>query len=105
MTQKDFYDTFLIMGIELKIAANGRVVIPRDVRRALGVEQGGTVVLSDEGFRYTLQSRAQRIAEARRLAAPTFATCDSDPIGTLLADKAEQRVREYDRAEARNRHG
>jgi AbrB family looped-hinge helix DNA binding protein len=93
------------MGIELKIAANGRVVIPRDVRRALGVEQGGTLVLSDEGSKYSLQSRAQRTAEARALAAPAFAQCNGDPLDDFLADRAEQRIREYERAEASDKRG
>ena len=93
------------MGFELKIAANGRVVIPRDVRRALGVEQGGTLVLSDEGNRYSLQSRAQRIAEARALAAPAFAKSKGNPLDAFLADKAEQRVRENKRSEARHTRG
>ena len=89
------------MGIELKIAANGRVVIPRDVRRALGVEKGGTVILDTDGNKFSLQSRAQRIAEARAMAAEAFANFKGDPLEDFLADRAEQRAREHERAENR----
>lgn len=89
------------MGIELKIAANGRIVIPRDVRRALGVEKGGTLILDGDGHKFSLQSRTQRIAEARAIAATAFAKYEDDPLDDFLKDRAEQRVHERERAESR----
>ncbi|UVO54002.1 AbrB/MazE/SpoVT family DNA-binding domain-containing protein [Sphingomonas sp. SUN039] len=89
------------MGIELKIAANGRIVIPRDVRRALGVEKGGTLILDNDGSKFSLQSRTQRVTEARAIAAAAFAGYQGDPLDDFLKDRAEQRIRERERAENR----
>ena len=38
------------MGIEIKVAANGRMVLPADVRRRLGLENGGKLILNEGEF-------------------------------------------------------
>ena len=52
--------------IRLKLAENGRVVIPAHVRRELGVESGGEIILEKKDDRYYLTTRRQRIEDARR---------------------------------------
>lgn len=52
--------------IRLRLAENGRVVIPAQVRKELGVESGGEIILQREENGYRLSTRRQRIEEARR---------------------------------------
>ena len=42
------------MSIEIKVSSKGQVVIPKDVRDALGIAAGGTLRLSREGRRIVL---------------------------------------------------
>lgn len=55
------------MEIRLQLAENGRVVIPASVRRELGVESGGEIILEKNEGRYFLTTRRQRIEEARKV--------------------------------------
>jgi len=52
--------------IRLRLAENGRVVIPAQVRKDLGVESGGEIILERQEHGYRLTTRRQRIEEAQR---------------------------------------
>ncbi|HTX41694.1 MAG TPA: AbrB/MazE/SpoVT family DNA-binding domain-containing protein [Acidobacteriaceae bacterium] len=52
--------------VRLRLAENGRVVIPAEVRRELGVESGGEIILERQENGYRLTTRRQRIEEAQR---------------------------------------
>ncbi|MGD0367193.1 MAG: AbrB/MazE/SpoVT family DNA-binding domain-containing protein [Acidobacteriaceae bacterium] len=52
--------------IRLRLSENGRVVIPAQVRRELGVESGGEILLERQKNGYRLTTRRQRIQEAQR---------------------------------------
>jgi AbrB family looped-hinge helix DNA binding protein len=52
--------------VRLRLAENGRVVIPVEVRRDLGVESGGEIILERQKDGYRLTTRRQRIEEAQR---------------------------------------
>ena len=53
--------------VRLQLAENGRVVIPAHVRRELGVESGGEIILERRENGYHMTTRRQRIEEARKL--------------------------------------
>lgn len=55
------------MGIEIKVAANGRMVLPADVRKRLGLENGGQLVLKESEFGIELTNFRQRIRKAQEL--------------------------------------
>lgn len=55
------------MGVEIKVAANGRMVLPADVRRRLGLENGGKLTLNESEFGLELMSVQQRVAKAQAL--------------------------------------
>ena len=55
------------MGIEIIVSPNGRIVIPADVRRQLGLEQGGTLMLDVDKFGLTLTTAKQRVLKAQQL--------------------------------------
>ena len=44
------------MGVEIKVSTKGQVVIPKDVRDALGLGPGATLSLSREGRRIVLEA-------------------------------------------------
>jgi AbrB family looped-hinge helix DNA binding protein len=53
--------------IDVRVAQNGRMVLPRAVRNALGMADGGTVVVSIEGEEVKLSSIRHSIRRAQQL--------------------------------------
>jgi AbrB family looped-hinge helix DNA binding protein len=82
-----------IQEIRLKLSENGRVVIPAHVRKDLGVESGGEILLERQKDGYRLTTRRQRIKEAqetiRRYIKPGVSLVDE-----LIAERREAAKRE-----------
>jgi len=55
------------MSYVVKVAPNGRVVIPLDVRRKLGLENGGELQLEVTDEELCLRTRLQGLKKARRM--------------------------------------
>jgi AbrB family looped-hinge helix DNA binding protein len=55
------------MGIEIKVAANGRMVLPADVRKRLGLEDGGKLILDESEYGLQLTNARQRAKAAQEL--------------------------------------
>lgn len=55
------------MSIDVRVAQNGRMVLPRAVRNALGMTDGGTVVVSIEGDEVTLSSIRHSVRHVQEL--------------------------------------
>lgn len=55
------------MGVQITVSPNGRIVIPADVRRQLGLEQGGTLILDVDEFGLRLTTAKQRVLKAQQL--------------------------------------
>jgi AbrB family looped-hinge helix DNA binding protein len=74
-------------GIRLRLNANGRVVIPASVRKALGVEAGDDLIIEKKDDVFVLTTQQHRIQRAQRRAKTRLAA------GTSLADEliAERR--------------
>ncbi len=53
--------------LDIRVAQNGRMVLPRSVRDALGVSGSGVVVLSLDGDEVRLASLRQSIKQAQAL--------------------------------------
>ena len=74
--------------IRLKLSENGRVVIPAHVRKDLGVESGGEILLERQKDGYRLTTRRQRSREAqetiRRYIKPGVSLVDE-----LIAERRE----------------
>jgi bifunctional DNA-binding transcriptional regulator/antitoxin component of YhaV-PrlF toxin-antitoxin module len=51
--------------IDVRVATNGRMLLPRSVRNALGVTGAGVVILSVDGDEVKLSSMRQSIEERR----------------------------------------
>jgi len=57
----------MTQAIGVQVDQDGRMVLPRSVREALGVSQGGVVVLSIEGDAVKLTSIRHNIPRAQAL--------------------------------------
>ena len=55
------------LSIDVRVAQNGRMVLPRAVRNALGMTDGGTVVVSIEGDEVTLSSIRHSVRHVQEL--------------------------------------
>lgn len=53
--------------MDIRVAANGRMVLPRTVREALGVSGAGVVVLSIDGDQVKLSTMQQSLKRAQAL--------------------------------------
>ena len=53
--------------IDVRIASNGRMVLPRAVRDALGLDGAGVVVISVNGDEVTMSSMRTAVARAQAL--------------------------------------
>ncbi len=80
---------------DILLQDNGRMVLPVELRRTLGVGQGGRVVVQTDGDRIEIttaeRSRARAKARMRRL----FAGRDS-VVDELIAERREEARREDD---------
>jgi AbrB family looped-hinge helix DNA binding protein len=80
--------------ISILVPENGRVVIPARVRKDLGLESGGELVLArQENGSWSLTTRRQRIEEAqqyfRQFVRPGVSIVDE-----LIAERREEALRE-----------
>jgi bifunctional DNA-binding transcriptional regulator/antitoxin component of YhaV-PrlF toxin-antitoxin module len=83
--------------INARIAANGRMVLPKSVRAALGVTGAGVVALTVEGDEVKLTSMASRIKYAQALYRQHVKN------GTSSDDFLEERRQEAERDRLRGR--
>ena len=78
--------------VRTRIAAGGRIVIPAEYRRALGLQEGDEVILWLEDGEVRVVSPETAIQRAQQLVAPYV------PSGRSLADELiAERRREADR--------
>ncbi len=55
------------MGIEITVSPSGRLSIPADVRKRLGLENGGKLILNLDEFGMRLSTAQQRVRQAQAL--------------------------------------
>jgi AbrB family looped-hinge helix DNA binding protein len=90
--------TFLIARFDMgkafdaRVAHNGRLVLPKMVREALGMADGGTVVFSVEGDEVKLTSIRQSVKRAQELYRQ-YATNDFS-VDDFIAERRAEAARE-----------
>lgn len=77
---------------DVKVAHNGRLVLPKIVREALGMSDGGTVVFSLEDGEVKLTSLEQSIKRAQDLYRK-YATSDFT-VDDFIAERRAEAARE-----------
>ncbi len=80
---------------KITVAANGRVVIPADFRKALGVATGGEIILRWEDDELRISTLKQNIARAQRHARK-YIKPGVSLVDELIAERREAAKRELE---------
>jgi AbrB family looped-hinge helix DNA binding protein len=80
--------------ISAKMAENGRITIPLNVRAAVGLERGGSVVLEVVDGELRLRSVAQAMDRARAISRKIIAGRQGFTVDDFLADRRREAERE-----------
>ena len=75
------------------MAANGRLCVPAKLRKALGLEAGGVVVLSLQGGEIRIRPIKAVLAEVQAMVAP-YLEASGDSVDRFLADRRAEVARE-----------
>lgn len=82
------------MGIEIKVAANGRMVLPADVRKRMGLENGGKLILSESELGLELTNFRQRVKRAQALYKRYSAGKADMSVDDFIAEKKAETAQE-----------
>ena len=80
----------------VQVAENGRMNLPADVRRALGLNGPGRVILTQDENGVLLTTADHALKRIRALAAP-FKPEGRSVVDELLADRREEASRDADK--------
>ena len=80
----------------VQVAENGRMNLPADVRRALGLNGAGRVILTQDENGVMLTTADHALKRIRALAAP-FKPEGRSVVDELLEDRREEASRENDK--------
>ena len=76
-----------------KLNANGRIVVPAAVRRALDLRPGDELIMRVENGELRLSTRRQALARARRMIR-RYVPSDEDLTQSLIDDRRREAERE-----------
>lgn len=76
------------MTVQVKITANGRISLPANVRKRLGLEGGGAILLEETPDGVILRTVAQAIARAQDIARK-YADRPGANVEAFLEDRRE----------------
>ena len=76
----------LAMTVQVTITPSGRMSLPADIRRRLGLSGGGELVVEETADGVILRTVAQAVAQAQALARPY-----ASAVGTVEAFLADRR--------------
>ncbi len=76
-----------------KVDRQGRIVIPAEYRRALGLREGDPVTVQLDDGELRILTRAQAIRRAQEILAPYLAGKPS-PVDELIAERRAEAARE-----------
>jgi AbrB family looped-hinge helix DNA binding protein len=82
-----------MLQVRAKLHANGRVVIPAAVRRALDFRPGDELIMRVDNGELRLSTRRQALARARR-AIRRYIPDDEDLTQSLIDDRRQEAERE-----------
>jgi AbrB family looped-hinge helix DNA binding protein len=75
------------MTIQVKITANGRLSLPADIRRRLGLKDGGSLLVEETSDGVILRTTAQSVAHARALARKYTGDRPEASVDAFLANR------------------
>ncbi|HET7881542.1 MAG TPA: MraZ N-terminal domain-containing protein [Acetobacteraceae bacterium] len=77
----------------MRVAPNGRLIIPAKYRQALGLRDGGMVVLSLKDREIRIRPIAAVLDEVQAMVAP-FVKASGDTVDRFIADRHAEAARE-----------
>ena len=75
------------MTYHLNVAANGRIVLPAEVRKRLGLSEGGELLMEETPNGLVLRTVAQAVAEAQAIARRYLADRPDISVDSFLANR------------------
>jgi AbrB family looped-hinge helix DNA binding protein len=75
------------MTYHLNVAPNGRVVLPAEVRRRLGLSEGGDLLMEETPDGLVLRTVAQAVAHAQAIARRYLADRPDVSVDAFLANR------------------
>ena len=75
------------MTIQVNISANGRMSLPTDIRKRLGLSDGGALLVEETPDGLVLRTLAQSIAHAQALARKYTADKPEASVDAFLANR------------------
>ena len=84
---------WVVKSIAVKVSASGRMNLPSEVRKALGLKGPGHVILTMDDGTLTMRTMAQALEQVRALARP-YAPQDRLVSEELIAERREEAKRE-----------
>lgn len=83
------------MGVEVIVSPSGRMSIPADVRKRLGLEKGGKLMLEIGETGVTLTTGAQRVRRAQELYRKFSEGKPQSTVDDFLAEKRADAAAEW----------
>lgn len=77
------------MGIQVKVASNGRLVLPAAVRQRMGLEKGGEVVVEETEDGLMLTTPKQRVRRVQAISRRFFAGKPGGSVDDFLAERRQ----------------
>lgn len=77
------------MALQVTIAPNGRMSLPADIRKRLGLMNGGSVYLDETDDGLVLRTAAQAVAQAQALAKRYTGDNPKASVDAFLASRRE----------------
>lgn len=78
------------MTVQVNIMPNGRMSLPADIRKRLGLNDGGTVYLDETADGVVLRTAAQAVARAQALAKQFTGGNADASVDAFLARRREE---------------
>jgi AbrB family looped-hinge helix DNA binding protein len=82
-----------VKSVSVKVSPSGRMNLPSEVRRALGLKGPGHVVITMDDGGVTLRTMAQALEQVRALARP-YAPKEGLASEALIAERREEATRD-----------
>ena len=78
------------MPYRLKVMENGRMSLPVELRRRMGLANGGEVVVEDRGDRLVLRTVQQAVAKAQALSRKALAKSPNASVEDFISERRQQ---------------
>ena len=82
------------MSYHVKLIKGGKIVIPAELRRELGLEDGDTLVFEREGDRIVMKTRQQVLREVQQEFKAMLGEYEGSLVDELIADRRAEAAKE-----------